>query len=153
GSTLLVDVNDPAASDQLAVGPGSTVNLNGATLSVNVLASAPGNVYTIVSSATGGISGAFNGLPDTSTLDAGGRTFQISYSATAVTLTDVTGSLPSLTITDASATVGTSGTAPLTFTVTLSTPPTGPVSVNYTTANGSAVAPGDYTATSGTLTF
>ena len=28
-----------------------------------------------------------------------------------------------------------------------------PVSVNYTTVNDSAVAPGDFTATSGTLTF
>jgi hypothetical protein len=39
------------------------------------------------------------------------------------------------------------------FTVTLSTPPAGAVTVQYTTANGTATAGSDYTATSGTLTF
>src|SRR5206468_2761004 len=107
----------------------------------------------IVSSATGGIGGTFSGLPDGSTTSAGGQTFRVNYSPTAVTLTDVTVPLPSLTISDASATVGTSGTTPLTFTVTLSSPPLTAVSVNYTTVDGSAVAPGDYAAASGTLTF
>jgi uncharacterized repeat protein (TIGR01451 family) len=37
--------------------------------------------------------------------------------------------------------------------VTLSTPSTSPVTVHYETADGSATAPGDYTATSGDLTF
>src|SRR5690606_8851756 len=39
------------------------------------------------------------------------------------------------------------------FTVTLSSPPAGAVTVQYATANGSAAAGSDYTATSGTLTF
>ena len=39
------------------------------------------------------------------------------------------------------------------FTVTLNSPSSGPVTVNYATANGTAVAGTDYTATSGTLTF
>lgn len=39
------------------------------------------------------------------------------------------------------------------FTVTKSGTASGSVSVNYATANGTAVAPGDYTITSGTLTF
>lgn len=39
------------------------------------------------------------------------------------------------------------------FTVTKSGTATQSYSVNYATANGTAVAPGDYTATSGTLTF
>jgi Calx-beta domain len=40
-----------------------------------------------------------------------------------------------------------------TFTVTLNSPSTSPVSVDYATANGTAVAGTDYTQTSGTLTF
>jgi hypothetical protein len=39
------------------------------------------------------------------------------------------------------------------FTVRLSGPSTQPVTVNYATSNGTAVAPGDYTAASGQLTF
>lgn len=40
-----------------------------------------------------------------------------------------------------------------TFTVTLSASSGNTITVNYATANGSAIAPGDYVATSGTLTF
>jgi len=40
-----------------------------------------------------------------------------------------------------------------TFTVTLSAPSTLPVTVNYATANGTALAGSDYTAASGTITF
>ncbi|CAN5754676.1 hypothetical protein BH10CHL1_BH10CHL1_39540 [soil metagenome] len=39
------------------------------------------------------------------------------------------------------------------ITVTLSSPSQTPVSVNYATSNGTAIEPGDYTATSGTLNF
>lgn len=58
-----------------------------------------------------------------------------------------------LTLGDVGLVRGTSGTSPLTFTVTLIPAATTAVSVNYATQNNSAVAPGDYTATSGTLTF
>src|SRR5262249_52707961 len=60
---------------------------------------------------------------------------------------------PSLSIGNAAATVGTSGTSPLTFTVTLSAASGATTTVDYTTVDGSAVAPGHYTSTSGTLTF
>jgi autotransporter-associated beta strand protein len=90
GGTLAVDLDQGSVSDQLVVGNGSTLNLNGATLSVNVLGSAPGNVYTIVSSATGGISGTFTGLANNATFSAGGRTYRINYSSKAVTLTELT---------------------------------------------------------------
>ncbi len=53
----------------------------------------------------------------------------------------------SITINDV--TVSEGGTA--TFTVTLSSPATASITVDYTTANGTATAPGDYTAKSGTL--
>jgi len=61
--------------------------------------------------------------------------------------------VPSITINDASITEGDSGTSQMTFTVKLSQAASGPVTVNYTTANGSATAGSDYTAASGTLTF
>src|SRR5439155_4657506 len=54
-----------------------------------LLGSAAGNVYTIVRSASGGITGTFTGLADGSDFHAGGRTFRIKYTANAVTLTDV----------------------------------------------------------------
>ena len=62
--------------------------------------------------------------------------------------------LPSLSIADASSTEG-SAAAPgyTTFTVNLSSAAAGPVTVNFATADGSAVAGSDYVAKSGTLTF
>jgi hypothetical protein len=50
-------------------------------------------------------------------------------------------------------TEGNAGTTNATFTVTLSAASTQVITVNFATANGTAVAPGDYTAASGTLTF
>jgi hypothetical protein len=46
-----------------------------------------------------------------------------------------------------------SGTAPAVFTVVLNVAAGNPVTVNYATANGTATAGADYTATSGTLSF
>jgi hypothetical protein len=60
---------------------------------------------------------------------------------------------PSLSIGNSSVTEGNSGTVNATMTVTLSTASGQTVTVNYGTANNSAVAPGDYTSTSGSLTF
>ena len=57
--------------------------------------------------------------------------------------------LPTLSINDV--TVGEGSTA--TFTVTLSSPSTVPVTVNFTTSDGTAAAGLDYAANSGTLTF
>jgi hypothetical protein len=56
---------------------------------------------------------------------------------------------PSFSINDASATEG----GYVTFTVTRDGPTTGSYTVNYATANNTAAAGSDYTATSGTLTF
>lgn len=65
-----------------------------------------------------------------------------------------TGPPPTLTISDASVTEGHTGTATAGFVVTLSSNPTEPVTVNYTTVDGSATtAEGDYQHASGTLTF
>jgi aryl-phospho-beta-D-glucosidase BglC (GH1 family)/cellulase/cellobiase CelA1 len=67
---------------------------------------------------------------------------------------DVTApTVPALSIDDATITEGDGGSAQLTFTVRLSQAATGPVTVNYATANGTATAGSDYAATSGTIAF
>lgn len=60
---------------------------------------------------------------------------------------------PALSINDVLVTEGDSGTTTAGFTVTLSPSSNQTVTVNYTTANGTAIAPGDYQTTSGMLTF
>lgn len=60
---------------------------------------------------------------------------------------------PTLSIADSSAVEGSSGTNPMTFTVTLSRAGAAPVTVHWATANGSAKAGTDYQAASGDLTF
>jgi len=60
---------------------------------------------------------------------------------------------PSLSINDVSVNEGTGGTTTAAFTVTLSSASSQTVTVQYATADGTAAAPGDYAATSGTLTF
>jgi subtilisin family serine protease len=61
--------------------------------------------------------------------------------------------LPSLRISDVSASEGDSGTTSFTFTVSLSSPSTDDITVAYATADGTALAGSDYTGVSGTLTF
>ena len=62
-------------------------------------------------------------------------------------------SAPSLAVADIALNEGNTGSTNATFTVTLSPASSGTVTVNYATANGTATAGTDYTATSGTLTF
>jgi hypothetical protein len=54
---------------------------------------------------------------------------------------------------DLTHTEGNAGQTAFQFTVTLDSPQSSPVRVGFTTANGSAIAPGDYAATTGTVTF
>lgn len=61
--------------------------------------------------------------------------------------------VPTLTIDDASVTEGNAGTTPAVFTVRLSAPATQDVTVSFTTANGTATAPGDFVSSTGVLTF
>jgi ELWxxDGT repeat protein len=60
---------------------------------------------------------------------------------------------PTISIDDLTITEGHSGTQAATFTVSLSRSSTSPITVAYSTANGTAAAKSDYLATSGTLTF
>ena len=60
---------------------------------------------------------------------------------------------PALSVDDVVITETDEGTANAVFTVTLNNPSSQPVTVDYTTTDGTAIAGEDYTATNGTLTF
>ena len=95
-------------------------------------------------------------------LDEADETFTVGLAnALNATISDASGlgtivdndPLPSLSVNDVTVTEGDSGTVNATFTVAL-TPVSGrQVTVQFATADGSAHAPGDYAAASGTLTF
>src|SRR5262249_16734667 len=61
--------------------------------------------------------------------------------------------LPTFSVADVSGTEGNSGQKAFVFTVTLSQALTTSVTVHYATANGTAISNGDYSSTSGNLTF
>src|SRR5438132_14407106 len=60
---------------------------------------------------------------------------------------------PTLTIDDVTVAEGNSGQKPAIFTVTLSPTSATPVSVHFTTTDGTATAPSDYVAQAGVLVF
>ncbi len=107
-NTFIVGLAGPAASSELLnVAGGGGIDLGGAVLQPEVFASVLGSSYTIVSSPVGGITGTFAGLVNGAVLVAGGHTFRISYTATAVTLVDL-GISPAITSpADATFTAGT----------------------------------------------
>lgn len=63
------------------------------------------------------------------------------------------GEQPLLGIDNVELVEGNAGTTPFVFTVSLSVPAAGPVTVDFATRNGTAEAGSDYVATAGTLTF
>lgn len=86
-STYSVDLNGTTPTyDQISTA--GTVTCTGATLTVGSIANATlGRVYTIINAGT--VSGTFYGLPNGAMFHRYGRIFQIAYTATTVTLTDV----------------------------------------------------------------
>jgi len=60
---------------------------------------------------------------------------------------------PAVSVGDASVKEGDNGTTFLTFPVTLSSSSLGPITVNYSTANGTATAGADYTSANGSILF
>ena len=60
---------------------------------------------------------------------------------------------PALAVGDVAVQEGDSGSTQASLSVTVSPPATGPVTVGWATANGTAISPGDYTAASGSLTI
>nr|WP_322714928.1 Calx-beta domain-containing protein [Nostoc sp. ChiSLP03a]MDZ8216167.1 Calx-beta domain-containing protein [Nostoc sp. ChiSLP03a] len=96
------------------------------------------------------------------TLDEFDETFRVNFTnptnATIITNQVIATILdddaaPTLTIGDRSITEGDNGTATITYTVSLDTASAKPISVKYTTADGTAIAGTDYIATNGTITF
>jgi probable HAF family extracellular repeat protein len=81
-----------------------------------------------------------------------GIAYDSRYSTRAVLLTPVAADTPIVNVGNASATEGHLGTSPATVTVSLSQASSQPVSVSFSTSNGTASA-SDYQATSGTVTF
>jgi hypothetical protein len=63
------------------------------------------------------------------------------------------GTGPTISIADAQANEGNSGTTPMVFTVSLSTPHIAPVTVSFATSDGTATAPTDYQSATGQVTF
>jgi hypothetical protein len=94
------------------------------------------------------------GASENFTVDLSGETNATISDAQGVgTITDDDGA-PTLSINDVTVAEGASGsTVNAVFTVTLSAASGQQVTVGYTTTNGTAIAPDDYTANSGTLTF
>jgi glucose/arabinose dehydrogenase/PKD repeat protein len=85
--------------------------------------------------------------------DSGAQTHNIVANTAMATHRATYAGVPSLSIGNATATEGDGPGVALAFTVTLSAASTQIVTVDYATSNGTAVAPGDYGAASGTLTF
>lgn len=75
--------------------------------------------------------------------------YLVNNSAVAITSVQT----PVISINDISLYEGNSGATNAVFTVSVSPPPALPVTMNFATANGSAVAPADFIATNGVLNF
>lgn len=92
-----------------------------------------------------------DGRPDLAVTNFVGNNVSVLLNTT-LSITDDDPS-PTLSIADVTVTEGNSGSANAVFTVTLSAASGQTVTVQYATADGTATAGTDYTATSGTLTF
>jgi photosystem II stability/assembly factor-like uncharacterized protein len=102
---------------------------------------------------TGGASGVGSGTVSYSVAANTGNARTGTLTIAGQTFTVYQAELPSLSIDNVTVSEGDAGTVNASFTVTLSTPSSLTVTVQYTTADGWATAPADYTASSGTLTF
>ncbi len=95
--TAELDGAGAGSSNQLLETSGTSVNL-GSLTSLAVTQTTPttnGQVFTIIAGASS-IIGTFAGLANNATFTNNGRTYEINYNATSITLTDVTRQRPVL---------------------------------------------------------
>ncbi|MFH0882471.1 MAG: Calx-beta domain-containing protein, partial [bacterium] len=117
-----------------------------------------GNTVSVTVNGQGVLSFAFNALVTDGQFGLLARNGEVSFDTFTVRTDDPafinsTPALPAISVSDASVTEGDSGSKAVTVTFTLSAPADGPVSVDYSTLNGSAVAGEDYQSATGTLIF
>ncbi|HEY1189381.1 MAG TPA: Calx-beta domain-containing protein, partial [Gemmata sp.] len=150
GSPLVVEVRNAGG----ALVQGVSVTFTAPGSGASAVFSTSTNMITANTDAAGTASsgavtanGTDGGSYTVSAQAAGGTTPSTNFSLTNLPATSVS-------INDVTQTEGDSGTMSFTFTVTLSAASAQTVTVNYTTANGTATtADGDYASTSGVLTF
>jgi uncharacterized repeat protein (TIGR01451 family) len=144
-----------------------TVNYTTADNTATVAAVGPGNPdYSLATGSVtflpGEVSKPIVVNVNGDTVNEPNETFNVNLSApTNATISAGTGTgtiqnddgTPTLSINSVSQAEGNAATTPMNFTVTLSPASGQTVTVNYATAGGTATAPSDYTATSGTLIF
>lgn len=125
----------------LTLNNGQTATTN--TSGVYTFASLPGAAYTLTPSKAG-----YTFSPASRQFTLSGNVTTANFAATAATV-----ALPTVSVTSVNMVEGNAGAPYITFNVSLSQPSTQAVSVNFTTANGTATAGSDYTARSGTITI
>ena len=136
---------------------GSGITARGFVYSIQSTNSDPliggtGVTNVVVSGTTGALSASPAGLAPSTTYAFKAYAMNIVGTTYSAVATFTTAGL-TMSIGDTSAAEGNSGATPFTFTVTLSAPASSTVTVNYATANGTAVSGKDYIATSGSITF
>lgn len=97
------------------------------------------------------VEGPHNGLVTSTLSSADGLYNAVPVPAVSVAITD--NDFAGLSISDASMLEGPTGTATLSFSVSLNVNVPAPFTVSWSTLDDTAVAPGDYTSASGTLSF
>lgn len=124
------------------------------TATSGTLTFAPGTTSQVVNVVVLGDSTVESNETFTVTLsNVSGATIGTATATGTIVNDDVAPTLPTVSIANASVIEGNSGSSNMGFTVTLSKASTAPITVNYATANGTALAGQDYTAASGTITF
>ena len=158
--TVPIEINGTnAATDYDNFIVNGTVTLGGATLSLSGTHSpVPGQVFRIIDNdSTDPVNGTFAGLPEGATIpNFLGSVYDAKITYVGGSGNDVeivVQALPSFSIGDVTQAETNSGQTMFIFTVTKSGSASFSSSVDFMTQDNSAIAPGDYTSTNGTLNF